>query len=79
MERDATRSDDLRIAARDAAASGVVAILGIAAVLIGAGELSGVGRIGLVVVGAFVAFTGLRALGITVRQYRWKAERRAVR
>jgi len=47
MERDATRSDDLRIAARDAAASGVVAILGIAAVLIGAGELSGVGRIGL--------------------------------
>jgi hypothetical protein len=79
MERDATKGEDLRIAARDAAASGLVAILGIASVLIGAVELSGVGRIGLVVVGAFVAFTGLRAVAITVRQYRWKAARRSGR
>jgi hypothetical protein len=79
VERDATRGDDLRIAGRDAAASGLVAILGIAAVLVGAAELSGLGMLGLVVAGAFVAFTGLRAVTITVRQYRWKAARRSVR
>lgn len=79
MERDATRGEDLRIAARDAAASGVVAILGIASVLVGAAEASGLAKLGLVVVGAFAAFTGLRALAITVRQYRWKAARRSTR
>lgn len=77
MERDATRSEDLRIAARDAAASGLIAVVGVVAVLVGATELSGVVGLGLVLAGAFVAFTGLRALVITVRQYRWKAARRS--
>lgn len=36
MERDATRSEDLRIAGRDAAASLLVAILGVALALGGA-------------------------------------------
>lgn len=79
MRRDATRGEDLRIAARDAAASGLVAILGIAAVLVGAAEVSGVATVALVLVGAFLAFTGVRALAITVRQYRWKAARRSGR
>lgn len=77
MERAATRGDDTRIALRDAAASGLVAALGFAAVLVGAAETSGLARIGLIVVGAFVAFTGLRAVAITVRRYRWKAARRS--
>lgn len=79
MERDATKSEDLRIAGRDAAASGLVAVLGVASTLVGAAEASGVAKLGLVVIGTFVAFTGLRALAITVRQYRWKAARRSAR
>lgn len=77
MRRDATKGEDLRIAARDAAASGLVASVGIAAVLVGTIKLSGVTRLALAVVGVVVAFTGLRALAITVRQYRWKAARRS--
>jgi len=66
---------DVRIAVRDGAASVLVAILGVALVVVGAVGASGLVTLGLVLVGAFVAFTGLRALAITVRQYRWKAAR----
>jgi hypothetical protein len=79
MERDATRGEDLRIAARDAAASGLLAIAGIIAALVGGTELSGVAKLAVMVLGASLAFTGLRALAITVRQYRWKAARRSGR
>jgi len=65
----------VRIAVRDGAASVLVAILGVALVVVGAVGASGLVTLGLVLVGAFVAFTGLRALAITVRQYRWKADR----
>lgn len=65
----------VRIAVRDGAASVLVAILGLALVVVGAVGASGLVTLGLVLVGAFVAFTGLRALAITVRQYRWKAAR----
>jgi len=65
----------VRIAVRDGAASVLVAILGVALVVVGAVGASGIVTLGLVLVGAFVAFTGLRALAITVRQYRWKADR----
>jgi len=76
MERDAMKREHVRIAVRDAAASVLVAILGAASVLVGALGASGLVTLGLVVVGAFVAFTGLRALAITVRRYRWKAAHR---
>lgn len=66
---------DVRIAVRDGAASVLVALLGVALVVVGAVGASGLVTLGLVLVGAFVAFTGLRALAITVRQYRWKAAR----
>jgi len=66
---------DVRIAVRDGAASVLVAILGVALVVVGAVGASGLVTLGLVLVGAFAAFTGLRALAITVRQYRWKAAR----
>jgi len=78
MERAATKSDDVRIALRDAAASVLVAAIGLAAVLFGAAEASGFARIALVVIGAFMAFTGMRAVAITVRRYRWKAARRSL-
>lgn len=66
---------DVRIAVRDGAASVLVALLGVALVVVGAVGASGLVTLGLVLVGAFAAFTGLRALAITVRQYRWKAAR----
>lgn len=66
---------DVRIAVRDGAASVLVAILGVALVVVGAVGASRLVTLGLVLVGGFVAFTGLRALAITVRQYRWKAAR----